>query len=38
MLHSYLRHLRPAGDPARHPDIAQWADDVEHVLTGKDRF
>lgn len=39
MLHSYLR---ATCDPLeiRHAirDIAQWADDVEHLLTGKDRF
>ncbi len=39
MLHSYLR---ATCDPLeiRHgiQDIAQWADDVEHVLTGNDRF
>jgi hypothetical protein len=39
MLHSYLR---ATCDPLeiQHGirDIARWADEVEHVLTGKDRF
>jgi hypothetical protein len=39
MLNSYLRATCESLE-IRHgiQDIAQWADDVEHALTGKDRF